>query len=67
MLPDGVEYEASWMDVDGKRCYQLMRTPALESLQPWIDAWSDLVEFHVRPVLTSAEYWSDHAGLETSG
>jgi len=61
MLPDGVAYQTSWFDIDGSRCYQLMNTPTLEALQPWIDAWSDLVEFEIRPVVTSDEFWSRHA------
>ena len=39
------------------RCFQLMEGPDRESLTPWIEFWSDLVEFEVIPVVTSAEYW----------
>ena len=64
LMPEnsGVEYVASWMAADGSRCYQIMRAPSRESLQPWINAWSDLVDFEVIPVETSAEYWAARRG-----
>ncbi len=58
MLPDGVSYQASWMETSGTRCYQLMQAASLDALDLWITRWSDLVEFEVVPVMTSAEYWS---------
>ena len=58
MLPDGVTYRASWMDVAGDRCFQLMEAPDRESLAPWISRWEDLVVFEIIPVLTSAEFWA---------
>lgn len=58
MLPEDVCYLESWMSDDGTRCYQLMETPTLEALAPWIAAWDDLVEFEVTPVLKSTEYWT---------
>lgn len=57
MMPSDVRYVSSWLTVDGSQCYQLMEAPTPESLDPWIAAWADLVEFEVRAVLTSAEYW----------
>ncbi|HJY80406.1 MAG TPA: DUF3303 family protein [Candidatus Binatia bacterium] len=55
MLPAGLEYVASWVDLDFKTCYQLMRTedPALFTV--WIENWKDLSSFTVVPVHTSAE------------
>ena len=57
MLPDGVIYHASWMQTDGACCYQVMEAASRELLDTWIARWSDLVDFEVVPVLTSAEYW----------
>jgi Protein of unknown function (DUF3303) len=55
MMPDGLEYVSSWIDVDLTRCYQLMRTED-ESLFPlWTDNWKDLMKFEIVPVRTSAE------------
>lgn len=60
LIPEGAEIEfvESWMSLDGTCCYQLMRAPAPDALQPWLDAWSDLVEFEVLPVVPSAEFWA---------
>jgi hypothetical protein len=57
MMPEGVVYVSSWIDPDRSRCFQVMESPDRELLQKWIDAWSDLVDFEVIPVLTSADYW----------
>lgn len=59
MLPEGVIYVASWMEVDGERCFQLMEAESMERLGEWIAKWEDLVEFEVREVLTSADYWKN--------
>ena len=53
MLPEGVIYHASWVDSQGARCFQIMEAPDRESLNPWIAAWQDLVDFEVVAVLTS--------------
>jgi len=58
MMPDGVSYEASWVDVTGSRCFQLMRAPDRAILDVWIAHWNDLVDFEVVSVLTSQEFWS---------
>ena len=58
MLPEGVVYQASWVDSTGTRCFQIMDAPHPESLMPWIEGWNDLIEFEIVPVLTSAEFWA---------
>jgi hypothetical protein len=58
MLPNGVTYHASWIDPTRVRCFQLMEAADASALQPWIDAWRDIVQFEVTPVLTSADYWA---------
>lgn len=56
MLPDGLIYIDSWIDERGRdRCFQLMETDNPELFEPWIAAWSDLAEFEVVPVISSAE------------
>jgi Protein of unknown function (DUF3303) len=57
MLPADVTYLASWLEPSGARCFQLMEAPGESALQPWIDAWSDLVRFEVAAVETSADFW----------
>jgi hypothetical protein len=58
MLPDGVTYHASWLEPSGARCFQVMEAPGADDLNAWIDRWSDLVEFEIVPVVSSAEFWS---------
>jgi hypothetical protein len=55
MLPSGLEYVFSWVDLDFKICYQLMQTEDATLFEAWTSAWKDLVEFEIIPVRTSAE------------
>jgi len=55
LLPDGVRYISSWVDLDFTRCFQLMEADDAEALEPWLAKWRDLVEFEVIPVRTSTE------------
>lgn len=54
LAPDGLRYVASWVTEDLTRCYQVMECDDRALLDQWIAAWSDLVEFEVHPVITSA-------------
>jgi hypothetical protein len=58
MLPEDVRYEASWLEPDGSRCFQVMEAPDRATLDVWIGRWSDLVDFEVLPVLTSQDFWA---------
>jgi hypothetical protein len=58
MLPEGVDYLASWIDPAKARCYQLMEAPNLEEVRLWTQFWEDLVDFEIVPVLTSQDYWA---------
>jgi Domain of unknown function (DUF3303) len=55
MMPEGLEYVSSWIDVDLKICWQLMQTEDESLFQRWIDNWKDLMDFEIVPVRTSAE------------
>ncbi len=57
MLPDGVTYHASWVDLAGTRCFQLMEALDARALTPWIELWSDLIDFEVTAVATPADFW----------
>jgi hypothetical protein len=61
MLPEGVNYHASWMDTTGTRCFQIMEAADLQSLMIWVHRWDDLVDFEIIPVLTSQDYWASEA------
>lgn len=58
MLPDGITHEASWMDLNGARCFQLMTAPDAEDLERWTRNWDDLVDFEITEVQSSTEFWS---------
>jgi Domain of unknown function (DUF3303) len=53
--PEGLSYLSSWVDVNLKRCYQLMETDDPDLLDQWLAAWRDLVDFEVHQVMSSAE------------
>ena len=55
LMPDGLKYVNSWIEVGMDRCFQVMETDDPILLQEWIKNWGDLVDFDVVPVVTSAE------------
>jgi len=55
MMPEGLEYVSSWIDVDLKICWQLMRAVDASLFEDWTDNWKDLIDFKIVPVRTSAE------------
>jgi len=55
MAPDGVRYVASWVDLDFRRCFQVMDADSEAALEEWTRHWDDLVEFEIVPVRTSDE------------
>lgn len=54
-MPAGLEYVDSWVDLDFRRCFQLMRTEDFALFAKWTAAWQHLVEFEIVPVRPSAE------------
>ena len=55
LAPEGVRYVASWVDLEFRRCFQVMEAESEALLEQWTAHWEDLVEFEVVPVRTSAE------------
>jgi hypothetical protein len=55
MMPEGLEYVSSWVDLDFNVYWQLMRTENFALFDQWIDNWRDLIDFEIVPVRTSAE------------
>ena len=55
LAPEGLRYVSSWIDEKLERCFQLMETSEPKLLDEWIAMWSDIVEFEVYPVISSAE------------
>jgi hypothetical protein len=54
LAPAGLTYVSSWVEENLQRCYQLMETDDRALLEEWLANWSDIVEFEVIPVITSA-------------
>lgn len=61
MMPEGIDYVASWISADFSTCYQIMEAPDAAALQRWVAAWSDIVEFEIVPVVTDGEEAARHA------
>ena len=61
MMPDGLDYVDSWVELDSNRCFQLMQTDNPALLQLWTKHWDDLVDFEIVPVITSKEAAAIHA------
>jgi hypothetical protein len=55
MMPDGLRYVGSWIEVNFDRCFQLMECEDARLLQQWMVNWTDLMDFEVVPVATSEE------------
>jgi hypothetical protein len=58
MLPEGVTYQASWVDAASGRCFQVMEAARREFLNDWVRRWEDLIDFEIIPVLTSNDFWA---------
>jgi len=54
MLPEGISYINSWINEQVSTCYQLMESDSVDKIHQWIGHWSDLADFEVIPVISSA-------------
>jgi len=50
MLPNGLIYLDSWLELQGKKCFQLMETENEYLFDEWIKKWNDLVDFEIIPL-----------------
>ena len=55
MAPEGLTYLSSWVTDDMDRCYQVMECDDRRILDEWMTRWSDVTDFEVIPVVTSAQ------------
>jgi hypothetical protein len=55
MMPEGLSYVSSWIDMDFKVCWQLMQTEDFALFDRWIANWNDLIDFEIVAVRTSTE------------
>jgi uncharacterized protein DUF3303 len=53
MMPDGLKYVGSWIEVGFDRCFQVMECDDERLLHEWAAHWRDLMDFEFVPVLTS--------------
>jgi hypothetical protein len=55
MLPEGLQYIDSWVEMNVGRCFQLMECDDADLFHQWVAQWQDLVEFEIIPVIRSRE------------
>jgi hypothetical protein len=55
MTPEGLEYLSSWVDTKLERCFQIMETSDPKLMEEWTAHWSDIVDFEIVPVMSSAD------------
>lgn len=55
MMPEGLKYVNSWVEVNFNRCFQLVECDDPRLFQEWILQWQDLAEFEIVPVVLSKE------------
>ena len=55
LMPEELEYVSSWIAVDLKISWQLMRAEDESLFQRWSDNWKDLIDFEIVPGRASAE------------
>lgn len=55
MAPAELRYISSWVDLDFRRCFQVMEADSETLMKEWTDNWDDLVEFEIIPVRTSEQ------------
>jgi uncharacterized protein DUF3303 len=54
MAPEGLRYVSSWVDLEFRRCFQVMEAEDEAVVWQWATNWEDLIEFEIVPVRTSA-------------
>ncbi|MFN8060753.1 MAG: DUF3303 family protein [Vicinamibacterales bacterium] len=55
MAPESVTYLGSWVDLEFRRCFQVMEAPDEAALRAWTANWDDLVDFEIVPVRSSTD------------
>jgi hypothetical protein len=55
MLPNGLKYVDSWVEMNFDRCFQLMECDDVRLFQEWVAHWDDLVEFEIVAVNKSKD------------
>jgi hypothetical protein len=59
LMPDGLEFVASWVTADLDRVFQVMECHGITLLQRWVAAWEDVTQFEILPVVPGGSAVSD--------
>ena len=51
LMPDGLNFVASWVSADLGRVFQVMECDDITLLQQWVANWEDLADFEILPVV----------------
>ena len=54
LMPEGLEFVASYVTADLTRCFQLMECEDITQLQAWVANWEDLAGFEIVPVVAGS-------------
>jgi hypothetical protein len=54
LMPEGLEFVASWVTADRQRCFQVMECDDVTLLQTWVAGWEDLADFEIVPVVVGS-------------
>ena len=51
LMPEGIEFVASWVTADLGRVFQVLECDDITLLQRWVANWEDVTEFEILPVV----------------
>ena len=54
LMPEGLEFVASYVTADLTRCFQVMECEDITLLQAWVANWEDLADFEIVPVVAGS-------------
>jgi Protein of unknown function (DUF3303) len=55
MMPEGLSYVDSWIEVSFQRCFLVAQCDDPRLLQQWVLRWHDLIDFEIVPVVGSKD------------
>lgn len=55
LMPEGIAFVASWVEVNLDRCFQIVECDDPALLQTWIAHWTDVASFEIVAITTGAE------------
>jgi hypothetical protein len=55
LMPEGLQYVASWTEASLGRAWQVMECDDVGLLQQWVARWTDLAEFEIVPVAAGTD------------